>query len=170
MKRIGYPETSVTTNKRCVTSQNRWDLVYTVSEAWNYAEKISASEQRQNIIYHFWTHRTSVSGPCAAVLFNDAVMNIKSIVGRLVRDELTGSDIEGSIGGLIVEIVEIAFGWTCWRWGLPCLNVKEVFDFFVHCWDENWMSDLGIETLAPNKRLTSWQKWLEPRRNCGHRP
>jgi hypothetical protein len=37
-------------------------------------------------------------------------MNIKSIVGRLVRDELTGSDIEASIGGLIVEIVEIAFG------------------------------------------------------------
>jgi hypothetical protein len=32
---IDFPETSVTTNLRCVTSQSGEDLIYTAAEAWN---------------------------------------------------------------------------------------------------------------------------------------
>jgi hypothetical protein len=31
---LGYPETSVTTNQCCTTSQKSKDLIYTVAEAW----------------------------------------------------------------------------------------------------------------------------------------
>ena len=34
---IGYPETSVNSNLRCVTCQNNEDLIYTAAEAWNRA-------------------------------------------------------------------------------------------------------------------------------------
>ena len=36
MGAIGCPETSVTTNLRCVKSQKNEDLVYTVAEACNH--------------------------------------------------------------------------------------------------------------------------------------
>jgi hypothetical protein len=37
MEPIGFPETSLSTNLRCVKLQNSENLIYTVAEAWNHA-------------------------------------------------------------------------------------------------------------------------------------
>ena len=38
---VGCPETSVTTNLRCVTSQKSEDHIYTAKEAWNHERDVT---------------------------------------------------------------------------------------------------------------------------------
>jgi len=66
---IGCPETSLTTNQRCVTFQKKDDLIYTAAEAWNCANNrclfrgaaqntgIDASESSRNSLVKFTENR-----------------------------------------------------------------------------------------------------------------